>query len=139
MNVLNAAFARAQLQARADVAQAQARTQAQAQAQARYRTLPMLGQYAPPTEVKAEKERVYEHDASEEDKENASVEQGPNARRRPSATGYTAEDAQVLSGLGFGKANGSGVLRKDIGNITVPPEAVMRTKKDRKSKRKYSP
>ena len=139
MNVLNAAFARAQLQARADVAQAQARTQAQAQAQVRYRTLPMLGQYTAPTEVEPEKERVHEHDAFEEDKENASVEQGPNARRRPSTTGCTAEDAQVLSGLGFGKANGSGVLRKDIGNITVPPEAVMRTKKDRKSKRKYSP
>ncbi|KAI0252515.1 kinase-like domain-containing protein [Lactifluus subvellereus] len=124
MNVLNAAFARAQLQARADAAQAQAR----------YRTLPMLGQYPAPTEVEPEKERVHEHDASEEDKENANVEQGPNARRRPSTTGYTAEDGQVLSGLGFAKANGSGVLRKEIGNITVPPEAVTRTKKDRKSK-----
>ncbi|KAH9061116.1 kinase-like domain-containing protein [Lactarius vividus] len=83
MNVLNAAFARAQIQARADVAQAQAR----------FRTLPMLGH-----------------------------------------TGHNTEEGQVLSGIGFGKANGSGVLRKEIGNIAVPPEAVIRMKKDRRSK-----
>ena len=131
MNMLNAAFARAQIQARADTAQAQA--------QARYRGLPMLGQYPAPAEAEPDKEPVHTHTASEGDKENASVEQGSGGRRRPNA-GYTAED-QVLSGLGFSKANGSGVLRKEIGNIAVPPEAVTvtRTKKDRKnSKRKSS-
>ncbi|KAI0288365.1 kinase-like domain-containing protein [Russula brevipes] len=44
MNVLNAAFARAQIQARADAAQA------------RYRALPMLGQYPAPAEAEPDKE-----------------------------------------------------------------------------------
>jgi hypothetical protein len=130
MNMLNAAFARAQIQARADAAQAQAH------AQARYRALPMLGQYPSPAEAEAEPDKgpVHAPAASGRDKENASVEQGPSGRRRPSA-GYAAEEGQILSGLGFSKANGSGVLRKEIGNIAVPPEAVTatRTKKDRKS------
>jgi hypothetical protein len=133
MNVLNAAFARAQLQARADAAQAQA------QAQVRYRALPMLGQYPAPTEVEPEKGPAHAHEVSEGDKENASMEHGPGGRRRPSTTVYSMEDTQVLNGLGFGKANGSGVLRKEIGNIAVPTEAVTRTKKDRKSKSKSSP
>ncbi|KAI9458686.1 kinase-like domain-containing protein [Lactarius psammicola] len=124
MNVLNAAFARAQIQARADAAQAQAR----------FRTLPMLGQYPAPAEVGAEKELAHAHEvASGGDKENASIEQASSGRRRPS-TGHNAEEGQVMSGIGFGKANGSGVLRKEIGNIAVPPEAVTRTKKDRRSK-----
>src|SRR5258708_15726858 len=46
MNMLNAAFARAQIQARADAVQGRARL----------RTLPMLGQYPVPSEVGAEKE-----------------------------------------------------------------------------------
>jgi len=73
------------------------------------------------------------------DKENASVEQGSSGRRRPSA-GFAAEEGQVLSGLGFSKANGSGALRKEIGNIAVPPEAmtVTRTKKDRKNSKRKS-
>ncbi len=126
MNVLNAAFARAQIQARADAAQAQAR----------FRTLPMLGQYPAPAEVGAEKELAHAHEAaSGGDKENASTEQGSSGRRRPS-TGRSAEEGQVLGGIGFGKANGSGVLRNEIGNIAVPPEAVTRIKKDRRSKRK---
>lgn len=126
MNVLNAAFARAQIQARADAAQAHAR----------FRTLPMLGQYPAPSEVAPEKEPAHAHEAaSGGDKENASIEQGSNGRRRPS-TSHNAEESQVLTGIGFGKANGSGVLRKEIGNIAVPPEAVTRIKKDRRSKRK---
>ena len=129
MNVLNAAFARAQIQARADTAQAQAR----------FRTLPMLGQYPAPAEVAPEKEPAHMHDAaSSVDKENASIEQGPSGRRRPSTSHHT-EEGQVLTGIGFGKANGSGVLRKEIGNIAVPPEAVTRIKKDRRSKRKSPP
>jgi hypothetical protein len=133
MNMLNAAFARAQIQARADA------TQAQAHAQARYRALPMLGQYPAPTETEPDKGPVHAPAASGRDKENASVEQGPSGRRRPSA-GYAAEEGQVLNGLGFSKANGSGVLRKEIGNIAVPPEAVTltRTKKDRKSSKRKS-
>jgi hypothetical protein len=145
MNVLNAAFACAQLQVRADAAQAQVQVQAQqaqvqAQAQARYRALPMLGQYPASAEVGgAEKEQsTHVHEAPEEDKENVGVEQAPSGRRRPSTATYTMDDSQVLSGLGFGKGNGSGALRKEIGNIAVPPEAVTRTKKDRKSKRKSS-
>lgn len=132
MNMLNAAFARAQIQARADTAQAQA------QAQARYRGLPMLGQYPAPAEAEPDKEPAHTHTASGGDKEN--VEQGFSGRRRPNA-GYTAEEGQVLSGLGFSKANGSGVLRKEIGNIAVPPESVTvaRTKKDRKSNKRKSP
>ena len=125
MNVLNAAFARAQIQARADAAQAHAR----------FRTLPMLGQYPAPA-VGLEKEPANVHEAvSSSDKENASIEQVSSGRRRPS-TSHTAEDGQVTSGIGFGKANGSGVLRKEIGNIAIPPEAVTRMKKDRRSKRK---
>ena len=131
MNVLNAAFARAQIQARVDAVQAQAQT--------RYRALPMLGQYPAPAEAEPDKEPTYSHVVSGGDKENAVMEQAPNGRRRPSA-GYSGEGGQI--GLGFGKANGSGVLRKDIGNITVPSEAalmVARTKKDRKSsKRKWT-
>jgi hypothetical protein len=132
MNMLNAAFARAQIQARADTAQAQA------QAQARYRGLPMLGQYPAPAEAEPDKEPAHTHTASGGDKEN--VEQGFSGRRRPNG-GYTAEEGQVLSGLGFSKANGSGVLRKEIGNIAVPPESVTvaRTKKDRKSNKRKSP
>ncbi len=131
MNMLNAAFARAQIQARADAAQVQAH------AQARYRALPMLGQYPAPIEAEPDKERAHAPTASGRDKENASVEQGSGARRRPSA-GYAAEEGQVLSGLGFSKANGSGVLRKEIGNIAFPQEAVTvtRTKKDRKSSKR---
>jgi hypothetical protein len=126
MNVLNAAFARAQIQARADAAQAHAR----------FRTLPMLGQYPAPSEVGAEKELAHVHEAlSGGDKENASIEQGSSGRRRPS-TSHTAEEGQVLGGIGFGKANGSGALGKEIGNIAIPPEAVTRIKKDRRSKRK---
>ena len=128
MNVLNAAFARAQIQARADAAHAHAR----------FRTLPMLGQYPAPAEAGPEKELAHVHDAaSSGDKENASIEQGPNGRRRPS-TSHNADEGQALGGLGFGKANGSGVLRKEIGNIAVPPEAVTRIKKDRRSKRKFA-
>lgn len=140
MNMLNAAFARAQIQARADAAQAQAQAHVQAHAQARYRALPMLGQYPAPTEVEPDKGPAHAPVASGRDKENASVEQGPSGRRRPSA-GYVAEEGQVLSGLGFSKANGSGVLRKEIGNIAVPPEAVTmtRTKKDRKSSKPPPP
>jgi hypothetical protein len=135
MNMLNAAFARAQIQARADAAQAQA----QAHAQARYRALPMLGQYPPPVEAELDKGPAHTPAASGRDKENASMEQGPSGRRRPSA-GYAAEDGQVLNGLGFSKANGSGVLRKEIGNIAAPSEAVTvtRTKKDRKSSKRKS-
>ena len=133
MNMLNAAFARAQIQARADAAQAQA--------QAQYRALPMLGQYPAPAEAGPDKdiEPVHMPAASGGDKENAGVEQGFSGRMRPSA-GYTAEDGQVLNGLGFSKANGSGVLRKEIGNIAVPPETVTvpRTKKDRKSNKRKS-
>ncbi|KAI0000169.1 kinase-like domain-containing protein [Russula compacta] len=116
MNMLNAAFARAQIQTRVDVAQA------------RYRALPMLGQYPAPAGAELDKEPSHTHVMSGGDKENANVEQILSGRRRPSA-GYIAE------GLGFGKANGNGVLRKEIGNIAVPPEAVsvLRTKKDRKS------
>ena len=126
MNVLNAAFARAQIQARADAVQDRARL----------RTLPMLGQYPAPTEAGAEKELAHVHEAmSGGDKENASIEQGSSGRKRPS-TSLLAEEGQVL---GFGKANGSGVLRKEIGNIAIPPEAVTRIKKDRRSKRKSSP
>jgi hypothetical protein len=132
MNMLNAAFARAQIQARADA------VQAQAQAQARCRGVPMLGQYPAPAEAEPDKEPVHTHAASGGDKENAGVEQGSSGRRRPSA-GYMTEEGQVLSGLGFSKANGSGVLRKEIGNIAVPPEAVTRTKKDRKSNKRKSP
>jgi len=126
MNVLNAAFARAQIQARADAAQAQA--------QVRYPALPMLGQYPAPSEAEPDKEPTHAHAVSGGDKENLSLELGPSMRRRPS-TGYTADDGQPLSGLGFGKANGGGVLRKEIGNIAVPAEAVIvsRPKKDRKS------
>jgi hypothetical protein len=133
MNMLNAAFARAQIQARADAAQAQAH------AQARYRALPMLGQYPAPAEAEPDKGPAHAPAASGRDKENASVEQGPSGRRRPSAS-YAAEEGQVLSGLGFSKANGSGVLRKEIGNIAVPPEAVTATriKKDRKSGKRKS-
>jgi hypothetical protein len=133
MNMLNAAFARAQIQARADA------VQAQAHAQARYRGLPMLGQYPAPPEAEPDKGPTHAHVASGGNKENASVEQGSGARRRPSA-GYAAEEGQVLSGLGFSKANPSGVLRKEIGNIAVPPEAVTvaRTKKDRKSSKRMS-
>jgi hypothetical protein len=133
MNMLNAAFARAQIQARADAAQAQAH------AQARYRAFPMLGQYPAPTEAEPDKGPAHAPAASGRDKENASVEQGSSGRRRPSA-GYAAEEGQVLNGLGFSKANGSGVLRKEIGNIAVPPEAVTvtRTKKDRKSSKRKS-
>ena len=133
MNMLNAAFARAQIQARADAAQAQAHTQA------RYRALPMLGQYPAPTEAEPDKGPAHTPAASGRDKENASVEQGSSGRRRPSA-GYAAEEGLVLSGLGFSKANGSGVLRKEIGNIAVPPEAVTatRTKKDRKNSKRKS-
>jgi hypothetical protein len=129
MNMLNAAFARAQIQARADAAHAQAR----------YRALPMLGQYPAPAEAEPDKGPAHPPAASGRDKENASVEQGPSGRRRSSA-GYAAEDGQVLNGLGFSKANGSGVLRKEIGNIAVPPEAVTvtRTKKDRKSGKRKS-
>jgi hypothetical protein len=130
MNVLNAAFARAQIQARADAAQAQTR----------YRPLPMLGQYPAPTETEPDKEPVHAHAASRVDKENAAVEQGPNGRRRAS-TSHATENGQILNGLGFSKVNGSGVLRKEIGNIAIPAEAVTvaRTKKDRKnSKRKSS-
>lgn len=128
MNVLNAAFARAQIQARADAAHAHAR----------FRTLPMLGQYPAPAEAGPEKELAHVHDAaSSGDKENASIEQGPNGRRRPS-TSHNADEGQALGGLGFGKVNGSGVLRKEIGNIAVPPEAVTRIKKDRRSKRKFA-
>ncbi|KAI9509269.1 kinase-like domain-containing protein [Russula earlei] len=133
MNVLNAAFARAQIQARADAAQAQA--------QARYRGLPMLGQYPAPCEAEPDKVPTHAPVVSGGDKENTSVEQGMSGRRRPSA-GYTADDGQLLSGLGFGKANGGiGVLRKEIGNITVPPEAVTgtRTKKDRKGSKPPPP
>ncbi|KAF8265834.1 kinase-like domain-containing protein [Lactarius quietus] len=120
MNVLNAAFARAQIQARADAAHAHAR----------FRTLPMLGQYPAPAEVAPEKEPAHAHEAaSGGNKENASVEQSSSGRRRPS-TSHNAEEG----GFGFGKANGSGVLRKEIGNIAVPPEAVTRIKKDRRSK-----
>ena len=133
MNMLNAAFARAQIQARADAAQAQA--------QAQYRALPMLGQYPAPAEAGPDKDKEPVHvlAASGGDKENAGVEQGFSGRMRPSA-GYTAEDGQVLNGLGFSKANGSGVLRKEIGNIAVPPETVTvpRTKKDRKSNKRKS-
>ena len=127
MNVLNAAFARAQIQARADAAQAHAR----------FRTLPMLGQYPAPVEVGPEKELAQAHvdAATGGDKENASIEPGSSGRRRPSNS-HNAEEGQVLGGIGFGKANGSGVLRKEIGNIAVPPEAVTRLKKDRRSKRK---
>ena len=128
MNVLNAAFARAQIQARADAVQAQAQT--------RYRALPMLGQYPALTEAEPDKELAHSHVVSGRDKENAAVEQAPNGRRRPSA-GYPGEEGQI--GLGFGKANGNGVLRKEIGNIAVPSEAVLtvaRTKKDRKSSRR---
>ena len=127
MNVLNAAFARAQIQARADGVQAQAQT--------RYRPLPMLGQYPAPVEAEPDKEPAHSHVVSGGDKENAAVEQAPNGRRRPSA-GYSGEEGQI--GLGFGKANGSGVLRKEIGNIAAPSEVVLtaaRTKKDRKSGR----
>jgi len=126
MNVLNAAFARAQIQARADAAQAQA--------QVRYPALPMLGQYPAPSEAEPDKEPTHAYAVSGGDKENLSLELGPSMRRRPS-TGYTADDGQPLSGLGFGKANGGGVLRKEIGNIAVPAEAVIvsRPKKDRKS------
>lgn len=133
MNMLNAAFARAQIQARADA------VQAQAQAQARYRALPILGQYPAPAEAEPDKGPAHAPPSSGRDKENASLEQGPSGRRRPSA-GYGAEEGQVLSGLGFSKANGSGVLRKEIGNIAVPPEAVAvaRTKKDRKSGKRKS-
>jgi hypothetical protein len=132
MNMLNAAFARAQIQARADA-------QAQAHAQARYRALPMLGQYPAPAETEPDKGPAHAPAASGGDKENASVEQGPSGRRRPS-TSYAVEEGQVLSGLGFSKANGSGVLRKEIGNIAVSPEAVTvtRTKKDRKSSKRKS-
>jgi hypothetical protein len=132
MNMLNAAFARAQIQARADAAQAQA--------QARYRALPMLGQYPAPAEAEPDKEPAHAHAASGGNKENASGAQGSSGRRRPSV-GYMAEEGQVLSGLGFSKANGSGVLRKEIGNIAVPPETVTvaRTKKDRKSSKRKSP
>jgi len=128
MNVLNAAFARAQIQARADAVQAQTQT--------RYRALPMLGQYPAPTEAEPDKEPAHLHVVSGGDKENAALEQAPNGRRRPSA-GYLGEEGQI--GLGFGKANGSGVLRKEIGNIAVPSEAVLtgaRTKKDRKSNKR---
>lgn len=134
MNMLNAAFARAQIQAHADAAQAQAN------AQARYRALPMLGQYPAPAEAEPDKGPAHTPAASGRDKENASVEQGPSGRRRPSA-GYAAEEGQVLSGLGFSKANGSGALRKEIGNIAIPPEAVTvarTTKKDRKSSKRKS-
>lgn len=132
MNMLNAAFARAQIQARADATQAQA--------QERYRALPMLGQYPAPTEAEPDKEPAHVLAASGGDKENASVGQCSSGRMRPSA-GYTAEDGHVLNGLGFSKANISGVLRKEIGNIAVPPEAVTvpRTKKDRKSSKRKSP
>jgi hypothetical protein len=128
MNVLNAAFARAQIQARADAAQA------------RYRALPMLGQYPAPAEAEPDKEPATVHMTSGGNKENARVEQSSTGRRRPSA-GYMGEENQQLNGLGFGKANGSGVLRKEIGNIAVPPEAVTvtRTKKDRKSSKRKSP
>jgi hypothetical protein len=131
MNVLNAAFARAQIQARADAAQAQTR----------YHPLPMLGQYPAPAEAEKHKEPAHAQPASGGDKENAAVEQGPNGRRRLSNAGHTAEDGQMLNGLGFGKMNGNGVLRKEIGNIVVPPEAVTmaRNKKDRKSSRRKSP
>ena len=133
--MLNAAFARAQIQARADAAQAQA----QAHAQARYHALPMLGQYPAPAEAELDKGPAHAPAASGRDKENTSVEQGPSGRIRSSA-GYAAEEGQGLSGLGFSKANGSGVLRKEIGNITVPSEAVTvaRTKKDRKSSKRKS-
>ena len=128
MNMLNAAFARAQIQARVDVAQA------------RYRALPMLGQYPAPAGTEPDKEPSHADVVSGGDKENANVEQVSSGRRRPSA-GYLAEGQQPLSGLGFGKANGNGVLRKEIGNIAVPPEAVSvaRTKKDRKSNKGKSP
>jgi len=130
MNVLNAAFARAQIQARADAAQAQKR----------YHPLPMLGQYPAPAEAEPDKEPSRAHPAYGGDKENTAVEQGSNGRRRPSASHMT-EDGQVLNGLGFGKANGKGVLRKEIGNIAILPEAVTtaRTKKDRKSSKRKSP
>ena len=135
MNMLNAAFARAQIQARADAVQAQA----QAHAQARYHALPMLGQYPAPAETEPDKGPAHTPATSGRDKENTSVEQGPSGRIRSSA-GYAAEEGQGLSGLGFSKANGSGVLRKEIGNITVPSEAVTvaRTKKDRKSSKRKS-
>lgn len=135
MNMLNAAFARAQIQARADAAQAHA----QAHAQTRYHALPMLGQYPAPAEAEPDKGPAHAPAASGRDKENTSVEQGPSGRIRSSA-GYAAEESQTLSGLGFSKANGSGVLRKEIGNITVSPEAmtVARTKKDRKSSKRKS-
>lgn len=130
MNVLNAAFARAQIQARAEAAQTQTR----------YHALPMLGQYPDPAEAEPDKEPSRAHPVSGGDKENTAVEQGPNGRRRPSAS-HTTEDGQVLNGLGFGKANGSGVLRREIGNIAILPEAVTtaRTKKDRKSNKRKSP
>ena len=130
MNFLNAAFARAQIQARADAAQAQTR----------YHALPMLGQYPAPSEAEPDKEPTHSHPASGGDKENTAVEQGPNGRRRPSAS-YAADEAPALNGLGLGKVNGSGVLRKEIGNIAVPSEAVTvaRSKKDRKSSKRKSP
>lgn len=45
-----------------------------------------------------------------------------------------------MSGLGFSKVNGSGVLQKEIGNIAVPPDSVTvtRTKKDRKNSKRKS-
>jgi hypothetical protein len=130
MNFLNAAFARAQIQARADAAQAQTR----------YHALPMLGQYPAPSEAEPDKEPTHSHPASGGDKENTAVEQGPNGRRRPS-TSHAADEAPALNGLGLGKVNGSGVLRKEIGNIAVPSEAVTvaRSKKDRKSSKRKSP
>jgi hypothetical protein len=134
MNMLNAAFARAQIQARADAAQAQAH------AQARCRALPMLGQYPSLAEAEPDKGPPRSTAASGGDKENASVELGSSGRRRPS-TGYATDEGQVLSGLGFSKANGSGVLRKEIGNIAASLETATatRTKKDRKnSKRKLT-
>ncbi|KAI0261651.1 kinase-like domain-containing protein [Gloeopeniophorella convolvens] len=116
MNVLNAAFARAQVQARADAAQA------------RYNALPMLGQYPAPSELAPAPEPAHAREASGGDKENAHVE----PPRRVHDADEQAQ-AQALGVLGFGKG---GALRTEVGNIgiAVPPEAVTRAKKDRKSK-----
>ena len=93
----------------------------------------MLGQYPAPAEAEPDKELAHPHVVSGGDRENAVMEQALNGHRRPSA-GYLGEGGQI--GLGFGKANGSGMLCKEIRNIIVPSEAVLvvaRTKKDCKS------
>ncbi|KAI0064398.1 Pkinase-domain-containing protein [Artomyces pyxidatus] len=127
MNVLNAAFARAQVQARAEAVQGQIS-----------RPLPCL--VPPPADPQSvpsyrlatmdvEREAPRPSEGSAGDKEN--VEQVPAGKR------HGEDEGPVLSGLGFMRPNGMG-LGKEVGNISIGTEQLHRaatgSKKDRKSK-----